>query len=74
MGSLTLPSDACSTGWKQKLLPSELAVLEFTAFAEDSRSSCTSEVGGFFAVADEQSQRELRKEQELKSSLISPLN
>lgn len=74
MGSLTLPSDACGTGWKQRLLRSELAVLEFTAFAEDSRSSCTLEVGGFFAVADEQGQRGLRGEQEFKSSLIAPLN
>lgn len=59
MGSLSLPSDACGTGWKQKLLQSEMAVLEFTAFAEGLRSSCSSEVGFvfFFAVADEQGHR-----------------
>lgn len=65
MESLTLPSDACGTGWKRRLLRSELAVLEFTAFAEDSRSSCTTEVGRFFALADEQDQRGPRGDQEL---------
>ena len=69
MESLTLPSDACSIGWKQRLLRSELAVLEFTAFAEDSRSSCTTEVGEFFALADEQDQRGPRGDRELTQVL-----
>jgi len=65
MEGLTLPSDARSIGWKQTLLRSELAVLEFTAFAEESRSSCTTDVGEFFALADEQDQRGPRGDQEL---------
>lgn len=69
MESLTLPSDVCSIGWKQRLLRSELAVLEFTAFAEDSRSSCTTEAGEIFALADEQDQRGPRGDQELTQVL-----
>lgn len=74
MEGLTLHSNACGIGWKQALLQSELAVLEFTAFAEGSRTAALLRLGIFFALADEQDQRGPRWDQELTQMLIVPLN
>lgn len=55
---------------ENRLLRSELAVLEFTAFAEGSRSSCATEVREFFVLADEQDQRGPREDKKLAQVII----